>query len=337
MAMPNPFASPEFSMTSLTAAVNKIPNMYGRLNELNLMPTQGVITRTVTIEEYNGVLTLLPTLPVGAPGTTAKSGKRKVRSFVIPHIPHDDVILPDEVQGVREFGSENGLMTQASVLARKLGTMRNRHAITLENLRMGALKGLITDADGSTLYNLYSEFEVSQTTVDFVLGTGTTDVRGKCLDVKRAIEDNLLGEVMTSVHALVSQEFFDKLTKHPEVKAAYANWSSNETLRSDPRAGFQFGGITFEEYRGIATNTGGTTTRFIAANEGYAFPLGTLNAFATYFAPADFNEAVNTLGLELYAKQEERQHGRGWDLHTQSNPLPLCHRPAVVVKLTTSN
>ncbi|MGH8572392.1 MAG: major capsid protein, partial [Gammaproteobacteria bacterium] len=28
-----------------------------------------------------------------------------------------------------------------------------------------------------------------------------------------------------------------------------------------------------------------------------------------------------------------RKFERGTDLHTQSNPLPMCHRPAVLVKL----
>lgn len=53
-------------------------------------------------------------------------------------------------------------------------------------------------------------------------------------------------------------------------------------------------------------------------------------------APADFNETVNTLGQPLYAKQDSRKFERGTDLHTQSNPLPMCHRPGVLVKLTMS-
>ncbi len=65
-----------------------------------------------------------------------------------------------------------------------------------------------------------------------------------------------------------------------------------------------------------------------------AFPLGTVDTFGTYIAPADFNETVNTLGQVLYAKQEPRKFERGTDLHTQSNPLPMCHRPGVLVKLT---
>ena len=102
------------------------------------------------------------------------------------------------------------------------------------------------------------------------------------------------------------------------------------------RSGFTYGGITFEEYRGQASDANGTVRKFIAPGEAHAFPLGTVDTFATYFAPADFNETVNTLGLPLYAKQDARKFERGTDLHTQSNPLPMCHRPRVLVKLTSA-
>src|SRR5512133_4269062 len=138
--MLNPFSNDAFDMVALTAAVNRIPNTYGRIEQLGLMPTEGVRTRTIIIEEMNGVLNLLPTQPVGAPGTLGTQGKRKVRSFVIPHIPHDDTVLPEEVQGIRAFGSETETDALSNLLAQKLQNMRNKHAITLEYLRMGALK-----------------------------------------------------------------------------------------------------------------------------------------------------------------------------------------------------
>ena len=45
MPMINPFATDAFDMVALTAAINKIPNMYGRLEQLSLMPPQGVRLR----------------------------------------------------------------------------------------------------------------------------------------------------------------------------------------------------------------------------------------------------------------------------------------------------
>lgn len=338
MPMNNPFHSPGFSMAALTAAINILPNRYGRLEQLNLFPVKPVRTRQIVVEQYAGRLNLLQTKPPGSPGTVGERGSRALRSFIVPHIPHDDVVLPEEVQGIRAFGSETEMEAVAGVMARHLETMRNKHAITLEHLRMGALKGQILDADGSTIYNLFTEFGIGQQAVNFEIVTADNkfDVRGTCTEVTATVEEALSGEFMTGVHVLCSQEFFQKLTAHNNVKTAYANWQQGAMLINDVRAGFTFGGVTFEEYRGKAVDANGTVRRFIAAGEAHAFPLGTIDTFGTYVAPADFNETVNTLGQPLYAKQEPRKFDRGTDLHTQSNPLPMCHRPGVLVKLTLS-
>ncbi|MGA3868412.1 major capsid protein [Ralstonia nicotianae] len=332
--MQNPFANAAFEMASMTAAINLIPNRYGKLEQMNLFAPKPVRTRQIIVEQREGVLTLLPTLPPGSPGTVGTRGRRNVRSFVIPHIPHDDVVLPEAVQGLRGFGSETELESVSNVMAERLETMRNKHAITLEHLRMGALKGEILDADGSTLYNLFEEFRIQQKVLNFELGVDKTEVRNKCTDVLGMIEDSLLGEVTTGAHCLCSTDFFKALISHKSVKEAYSRWREGIMLINDVRAGFEFGGITFEEYRGKASDADGKVRSFIEPGEAHVFPVGTIDTFSTYFAPADFNETVNTLGQPLYAKQEPRQFGRGTDVHTQSNPLPMCLRPGVLVKLT---
>ena len=83
----------------------------------------------------------------------------------------DDVVLPEEVQGLRAFGSETETESIANVVARHLETMRNKHAITLEHLRMGALKGKILDADGSELVDLFDEFDITAQSVSFEFST----------------------------------------------------------------------------------------------------------------------------------------------------------------------
>ena len=43
---------------------------------------------------------------------------------------------------------------------------------------------------------------------------------------------------------------------------------------------------------------------------------------------------VNTIGLEYYARMDEKPKGRGFDLEVQSNPLTLCTYPEALVELT---
>lgn len=333
----NFFNTDAFNVISMTMAINVIPNLYGRINELGIFTDQGVRTRSVFIERMDGVLNLLPTRPPGAPGSVGIPAKRQVRSFSIPHIPHDDVALPEEVQGVRMFGSESELQTVSYILGLKLAAMGRKHDITLENLRAGALKGLITDADGSTILDLYAEFGLTQTTVAFALANAATDVLGKILTVKRTIEVALKGETMTSIYCLCSPEFYSALTTHPNVAKAFQYYQiNNQNLQGDYRSRFVYGGVVFEEYIGQATDAGGGIHKFITASEATFFPLGTQNTFRTWYAPADFNETVNTIGLPKYAKQQPRDFERGIDIHTQSNPLPMCARPELLIRATVA-
>ncbi len=328
--MQDPFSTDAFSVYQLTSAINVLPNRYGRVREMNIFPVLPRRSRTIVLEEKHGVLTLIPSAPVGSPGHQNISGKRKVRTFVIPHFPLDDVILPDEYQDIRAFGSESQLRELADLVNERLQSMKDKHDITLENLRMGAIKGQIPDADGSLIYDLFTEFGITQKTVNFALDTDSTDVRGKCFEVKRHVEDNLQGEIMNGVHCLCSGSFLDKLINHPNVYETFLYQSSSQT-RDDVRKNFQFGGITFEEYRGSVEGTEGLQN-FIADGEAHFFPRGTSNTFYTAVAPADFNETANTRGRLYYAKQTPRKFDRGVDLHTQSNPLPMCARPGVLVK-----
>ena len=121
-------------------------------------------------------------------------------------------------------------------MARHLETMRNKHAITLEHLRMGALKGNILDADGSELVDLFDEFDITAQSVSFEFSTAADNgqIKTACLELLGLMEDGLTGEFSTGVHVLCSTEFFRALTTHKEVKTAYQNWQQGAVLPPSP-------------------------------------------------------------------------------------------------------
>lgn len=333
----NPFG-PGYDLATLTEAINLIPNHWGRLQDYDLFPAEGIATRDIALDLVQEYLTILPEREPGSPATVGRNEDRSVLSFRVPHIPHEELVLPADVQGRRAPG-QTGPDSMTLAYQRKVEAGRRKFALTLEYLRMGALKGVIVGGSGRTLYDLYSVFGITRKTVDFVLGTKETDVDGKINEVLRHIEDNLLGEVMTGAMALVSPEFFDKLIAHPQIREAYKYYAATgaQPLREDIRRRFPHRGLVFEEYRGSGMLANGSTARFIAAGEGHAFPLGTTQTFKTYFAPANKDEFVNTLGLEAYAWPVRTDDERGWRIIMESNPLPLCRRPQVLVKIHSSN
>lgn len=333
--MQNIFDNPAFSLSALTAAVNVIPNTYGRYQQLGIFPENGVRTTTVMVEHQNGVLNLLPTVPRGGPPTVGASGKRELRAFTIPHIPHNDTVMPEEVQNIRGFGSESEFDAIMAVLNEKLMVMANKHDITRERLLASVLhKGQVLDADNSVLLDFFQAFGISQQsyTFNFEPTTGG-DPRQKAADLIRYMQDNLLGETMTNIRVFCSSGFWDAFINDVTVKQAWDLFQDRSWYRQNPLQPFSLWGIEWEEYRGTASDAAGNARAFITAGEAVAIPMGTTNTFKMVYAPADFNETANTLGRRMYAKQKERDFERGWDLHTQSNPLPLCVRPKLLVRL----
>ncbi len=96
---------------------------------------------------------------------------------------------------------------------------------------------------------------------------------------------------------------------------------------------FEFGGIVFENYRGakIPSARGGALQSFIEKDDCNIFPVGVPGLFKTVYAPADLEEAVNTMGRRLYTRQAPWPNGKGRAIDSQMNALQYCSRPKVLM------
>lgn len=326
------FETDAYNVISMTEAIDKLPFIPSRLGEMKIFRETAITTRVVWVEERDGQIALLQTAQPGTAGKTGDRATRKSRPFRVPHIPYDDTVLAEDVQGVRTFGSANTTEGVAAVVNERLAAMRQNHEITKEYYRAKAIQGLLLDADGTVIYDFWSEFDLTEQTVDFVLGTTTTDIRAKCLTVAEKVEDALGALSYNHIHALCGKTWFNSFIGHTLVRDAFSRWRDGEFLRSDPRHGFEFAGIIFEVYRGAVS---GQT--FIDDDVARFFPVGSSGLFRTHNAPADFIEAVNTPGRPIYAKQVRMKFDRGIEIHTQSNPFTYCTRPFCLIKGFTSN
>ena len=324
------FKSDAFSFTKLVSAINLVPYQPTRLGSLGLFAAEGVSTLSVAIEMQNNVLTLVPTAARGVPGPSKTVEKRTVRDFRTVHLPQRVVVMADEVQGLRSFGSETEEVAAMAHLQKKMAVARRDLDITHEWQRMGALKGQVLDADLSVIYNWFTEFGVSQSTQNIALSVSTTKVLQAVVALKRTVEDKLGGVMMKGLRVLCSPEFFDAFTGHAAVIESY-KYQQSTFLRTDNRDGFEFGGVVWEEYRGTI---GGN--RFIAANKAYAVPEGVPELFKTFYSPAPYMETVNTNGLPFYMKQKSMDFDTGVEYQVQSNPLHMCTRPDGIVELTAT-
>jgi hypothetical protein len=333
------FTNP-FEIVDLTNEVNLIPNQWGKLREDGLFAEESIAQNTLNFESTSGTIAVIPDQVRGARNNVNKDDNRIVKAFSLTHHPLDDYITPQDIAGKRAYGSDN-VETADAVTARKLARIRMNHAITLEAARWHTLTTGTQFNPSGTIgsLNFFTDFGVTQKSIDFVLSTAGTEVQEKSEEGIAHIQDNILsGEVATGFTVYCSPEFFGKLIKQAGVKEAYKYYTSTqEVLRQ--RAGgtgvyrsFVHGSVTYVEIRGSYNGS-----RHIPANEGVMVPTGTLDCFKTFFGPANKFGLTNTLGEQAYVWQYRDAKDTKIELESESNFLNLLARPQVVVKCTTSN
>ena len=327
--MADTFAPDAFSLQTMTAAIERVPYKPGFVSRRGLFSERGVSTNTVTIEERDGQLRLVQTSNREGPVTPAERKRRRLRSFVIPHLREEDYAMASEVIGVRQFGTAGSLQTVEALRADRAANMADNLDGTLEYHRVGAIQGVVLDADGSVLIDLFTEFGVSQLPeVDFDLDNANPAsgaLRKKCASVTRSIMNELGAVEPTGVEALCGDGFFDDLIAHPEVRETY-KYQEGKRLRE----GYVFDWVDFGGIRWINYRNGGFN--LINTDKCHLYPTGVKDLFITRFGPANYIETVNTMGRPRYAKGVVDKWGKRVDFEAQSNPLNLCTRPRALVK-----
>jgi len=329
-----------FAVTDLTEPLSIIPNSWGLINELNIFRTEGVTQHTVNVEVQEGTLSVIGDMVRGARNLQNKQDNRTIQAFSIPHFPLDDSLSPEDLVGKRAYGADRQ-DTESEAVARKLLRIRKNHAVTLEAARAYALtNGAVYSPNGTVTGNYYTSFGVTQKSIDFVLGTATTDVVAKTEEgIAHAQDNSLSGDSISGMVGLASPEFFAKLIAHATVKDAYRYFASlQDPLRT--RLGgnstlyrkFSYAGVDWIEYRGSYNGT-----RLIPVGEAYLVPQGTSDSFISYFSPANKMSLVGTVGMEAYAFQYRDQRDEGILIQSEHNALHLVRRPQTVIKCTTSN
>lgn len=319
-----------FGVTALTAAINEDQAVPGQLNNSGLFQEEGISTTTFQIEKDGMTLALVPSQTRGGPGKVVNGDKRIMLPFNTIHLPELASIMADEVQNVREFGTESGLQTVQGIVNKRLMKMRAQIDATIEHLKVGALKGLVLDADGSsTLLNIYTAFGISQSTFAMAINTAGTKMIDKCRELADELGDAMNGIPYSGIEVYCGRNFYNKFVSHGAVETAYNRWNDGQFLRGEGNNNaFTFGEIRFIKYRGNIGNY-----RFIGDNDAYAVPTGGAGFIGRY-APANYIETVNTVGLPYYAKLEAMPFGKGFAAEAQSNPIFLPTNPKGIFKLS---
>lgn len=341
MSILDVFKGDAFSVRSLTAAVDRYDYVPGYLGSIpNLFVPKPVRTREVWIEERDFGARVIQTSARGEPAMQRGGDQRRARAFETTRIGDASRVWADEIQAVRAFGEEASVKDMQKEVGRRQMKLKQDFDLTKEHMRLGAVQGVVVDADGSVIYDWFSEF--GQTEADAISiklaksGAGAAeegDLLIQCNAIRRGMVRDLkgLGGTGITVHALCGDSFWDDFITLPEVRKTYQFAMAAKDLQNDVGGAwesFRYGQIMWHNYRGTDDNSTvavpTTTVKF--------FPSGA-NVFHVAQAPAERFEFVNTPGQEDYSWLVHDKDRDMWvDVEQYSYPLHVCVQPKALRK-----
>jgi hypothetical protein len=338
MASLDIFNQDPFTTITLTAAVDKYPYQPLALGDMNIFDDDPIRTTALVVEQRQGQLIVVPLSERGEEGKQRVTEKRQARYFEVPRLRHADTVYANELQNIRQFGTETELMQVQTEVARRLsgptGLMKNIE-YTWEFQRLAAVQGLFTDYDGSVRYNWFQEFGITQAAeVGFNLAANLVGtLRPICNALERTMARKAQGAFTpnTKVIALAGDAFYDSFVNHIDVTKTFVNWADAAQLRGSMGGAFgafEFGGIRWLNYRGSDDNA----TIKIPDNKVKFFPLDAPGIFRRALAPGESFEWVNTPGKPMYVVPIiDRDRNEWWKMEVSSYPLHICTRPEVLL------
>lgn len=320
-------------VTAMLETMPTMPQMLGNYGEA-LFPTRRIRTRLLAIGKKDGVMSLIPTSPIGAPPVELELYGRDVRPFSTRRVAKGSTLYAEELTGVINAPDDVILRTVQQELAERGQAIKQDFELTHEHMRFGAVQGKVIEADGTTvLDDWFANWGVAEPTAfNFHLNVTTTNIRLICdqvIEATRIAGRGAWVEGQTRVVGLCGSSFFTQLVTHPMVERLYMNWAAAADLAGRIDDDFPFGGILWRRFRG--TDDG--TTIAIATDEVKFFPLGARDAFQRAMSPAEFMPFIGEPGRDIYGITfPDRDRGAWTRIEDYCYPLYVCLRPAMLQK-----
>ena len=332
-----------FATTDFTAAINEVETQSGLINATGLFETTGTTEKAIVFDKNTYNITLLPQVNRGSHSqTTGKERKSETFSLPLAYFKHLDTLTAEDILGWRAPGrTDKETVERAS--AEKVEDMRFLADETDEYLKLQAMKGIFKTPDGTTMANMFTEFGVTQSSVNFELDTGTTDVNAKIMELKRKVKDGLKTSGMNGIDVYLDELTFDKLVSHASMKSYYlVGDAASRPYRDATEEYMQWGvmdifthkGVRFIQYNPTFNLPTGSTEDFLASGTGIAIPRGARGLFRGYSGPTNKLSQLGAPGQSRYLRTYVDPRDDYVEFELEMAPLYFCTQPACLVGIT---
>lgn len=337
-----------FKNADFVEGITETPLQYGYINSQSYFASRSTNQTAIIFDKDYSAVTLLPQVNRG--DKSATQGKERTAdtfALKLAYFKHADRLTGEDIQSWRQVGSTDN-ETLARATAEKLTDMRRTWDQTQEYMKLQALKGIFKTPDGAVVADMFAEFGITQTQIDFALGTATTDIDAKIRLLKTTIAKAVKnGGAIGGVEVLVDPVFYDKLISHANIKNAYQYYvnTGKQALRDDMTSYMSWGimdhfehrGVTFISYDASFNLPNGTVEEAFAPSSGLAVAKGVRDLFRGYSGPSNKLSEANQPGQELFMRTYVDPKDEYVEFEIESSPLYFATRPASLIKIVSSN
>lgn len=343
------FRSDDFRATTMTELVQDVDFVPYELDAMGIFEPMFLRTSTVTLYEQDGELHRVPTTERGTPEPTATRRGRTFRQLSGHRIAKRDTVRSHEIQDLLSprLPKAERLLNANELVAERQQDLIDDCNYTEEFHRLGALQGIVYDADGTTViddwYEMYGISAPAPVTFDFT----DYDTQDEAPALRAFLDAEINTPVLralkrrrrpgTNIHALAGDEFWAKISasgsveRQLELQAMAGSMAAANSV-NDSRLwqSITLAGITWHHYFGDDDQE-----LQIEPDEAIFFPMGAKDVFKVFYFPGeDFDEA-NQRAKELYSvvSPDFRPNMNEWvDIYVKKYPLFACLCPQVLMK-----
>ncbi len=339
----------KYKTTEMVDMITHLPNQFGYVNgQSGLFSVRSTNQKSIIFDKMTKDLRLLPSVNRGSRHSTYGSDEKpETFALKLAYFKHGHRLTAEDVAGYRRPGSTDQ-ETMANALADKLGDIRRRWDETQEYMKIQAMKGVFKTPDGEVFADMFTEFGVTQTVVDFDLSNAATDVTKKVSELKRVASTAAQnGSSISGLTVLVDHTFIEKMRANSNFRSNYLYYAQNgnQVLRDSISQYMKWGvmealshdGVTFLSYNPSFTLPTGTIESAFATGEGIAFPNGVPDLFRTYYGPSNKFSSFDAPGTEMTLRTFMDPHDEFMEFEIESAPLHFVTRPKAIIKVVTSS
>lgn len=335
------FGDDAFQQAEMIEGIQKRTYIPTGLDSIIGFQPKAVSTDTVYIGQRTNTNGIIQSTLRAAPIEMRVRPDKNFRPIKIPRIAEGDQLFAHELANMAPWEGEDEVDMVVARIAEMQEDLIRDVEFTEENMRLGALNGIILDKDGSTIVNFYTEFNVvAPAAVDLTLDNAAMtigELRTKigtmiAMPIAKAIGSGAAAR--TQIRAVCGDAFWFALTGHPAVSATYLNYAAAAELRGERIwETYDLGGVMWYHYRG--TDDG--TTMTISTNTAKVFPVGVPGMFQHIMGPAnEFLPLVNQRGRRYIPFLVRDNSGRDQWVQPEiyAYPLFVNARPDLVMTAT---